>query len=644
LFIALLVGIKVYVTKERIMAWVIPPLEERLQRDVTLADAGAGLTGIYLDGLSIRAQGAEQPLVAAGTIQVRWDLFRLLTGTLDVKEVRLLEPHLHVVRLPDGALDIDDLLAPTEAEGRPHAESSRPAPTTEGSIALAVALFSLEKGRVSFEDRTKTPWQTYTLDQIDSRVRDISLDRPFNYELSARLPLTETGRFRAEGTVDPVARAMRAKVSVQDLDMPSLNAVMTGGTRFTGGVLGVDLDVEAGGAGNVGLDGTVALNGLALTRGEVTGKAADVELAVEATADFGPGIVKVPKLELRVDDQAVHLELTASRIAARPRIEFLVEADDLSVDALTALLPAGKETGAAGKETAAEKAATVPVDALGDLRFAKVRAGGLTVEEFNAHVEVVDGRLTVEPAGARLYGGALTLSAKAGLEQAGPPFDARVSMSDVQVGQFLGALNPRLADTMTGVLVLAAASSGRGGDLAELRSRVQAEAKNGKILNHPLVQNFAQMFKVKEYETLNFYSVKADIETAEGTGQVKSLVLNGPNLQATGTGTIGLIDRSVDLRMALAVPEKIAAKVVPEQNTLEAITDKDGWARLPMSLKGSLQEPAYGLDKEALIKAATKALGGKAEKEIEEKVLKKVPLDQEQKDTLKKGIKSLFGN
>jgi hypothetical protein len=218
-----------------------------------------------------------------------------------------------------------------------------------------------------------------------------------------------------------------------------------------------------------------------------------------------------------------------------------------------------------------------------------------------------------------------------------------VDLVGTQVGEFLAGLSPKLKNTMTGTLGLSLKANGLGGDLGALRSQTQAEAKDGKILNHPLALKFAQMFKVKALETINFYSIKADVETAAGVGQVKSFILNGPSLQATGKGTVGLVDRNLDLQLAVAVPKDIAAKLVKQPNVLEAVTDAEGWTRLPMRLAGTLDGPKYGLDTKALTGEATRAAGGKAQKLVEEKVMKKLPVDEDQKKLLEGGMKKLFG-
>lgn len=649
------VGLKLYLTKDRILAWVIPPLEAELHRKVAIGDAGAGFTGIRLEGLDVRSEGAAEPLVSAGLIRVRWNLWALLRGTVQIDEVRLVEPRIRVVRLADGTLDIADLLArgeggPREVPAEAAPEAGRD-PTREGGpVALAVALFSLENGRITFEDQTRDPAGVYILDAIDSRLFDFALDRPVRFELSARLPLAEAGRFFAAGTLHPATGDAAARLTVAGFDLPALNPLLGEGTRFAGGTFALDLDAVLTGGSRATVQGSARVAGLELASGAGAGQGIDLSVQIQAGADLAGGTAEFQRLDFRLGDQAVHAEAKVRGLQARPRVDFLLTSEELRVDPLLALLPPG-EPAPPGAIPAVEKDAPspaaksspVPVDAFGDVRVARLLVGGGVVEALQAHVELEKGVLKVEPAGAQLYGGTLRLSTRAELENPGPPFAAGLDLAGTQLAELLAAFRPALKDTATGTLGLSLQAQGVGGDLATLRSRTQAEAKDGKILNHPLAKNLAALFQVKELETLNFYSFRADVETAEGVGQVKSLVFSGPNLQATATGTVGLTDRALDLRLAVALPRELAARLVREPNILAAVTDAQGWSRLPLRLKGTVDAPSYGLDADGLKGAAAKALGGKAERVLQEKVLDKLPVGEEEKGQLQEGLRRLLG-
>ncbi len=637
------IGLKVYLTKDRILAWVVPPLEEQLRRDVSIADAGAGLTGIHLDGLDIRSEGAPEPLVAARAIRIRWNLWALLSGRVQVDEVSLVEPHVRIVRLADGTLDIDDLLGGEKGEEAPE-------PRAEGGgadtpLSLLVALFSVERGRFSFEDRSRSPAETYTLDDIESRIREISLDRPIRYELSARLPLAEKARFRAEGTVDPKSHDVAAQVRVEDFELSGLNDLLGEGLRVASGKAGVDLALGVTGGKSARVQGTVRADRLALTSGKAQGETADVSAELDASVDLGAHRATLERLDVLAAGQKVHLEAKVSRLDRKPKVEFLLTSEELRTDPLLALLPEGEtaEPAAPAAPPDPAKPSPIPLEATGEVRVARLLASGAVVEDFRAQIVLRDGVLTVEPAGAKLYGGTLALRSRAELERQGPPFEVGVDLAGVTVNDLLTALSPTLKGAMTGVMGLSLQAQGGGGDLGALRSQLKAEAKDGKLVSHPLVQNLAALFQARELETLNFYGVKADLQTAEGVGQLNSFVFSGPNLQATAKGTLGLADRKLDLVMAVALPREIAQRLVREKTTLDAVTDAQGWSKLPLRLSGTLGDPKYGLDAEGLARIATKALGGKAQKALEEKLLPKVPLGEEQKGALQKGFKSLFG-
>ncbi|GAB6064659.1 DUF748 domain-containing protein [Deferrisoma palaeochoriense] len=653
LAVAATVALKLYLTKERILAWVVPPLEEKLHRKVTIADAGAGFTGIHLDGLDVRAEGAPEPLVAAERILIRWDLWALLQRRVDLKEIRLVAPRIRVVRNPDGSLDVQDLLAGggEKPTAEPAAPKTEPAEAGELPVAVAIALFSLERGRIAFEDRAAEPTRTYVLDEVESRIRGFALDRPVPFELSAKLPLAAEGRFSVAGTLNPQTRRLEAKLGIASFDLPALRPLLgEGGLVPAAGVFSLDLDVKGTAGGPMDLAGVAGVKGLVLARGADRGEPADVRLDLAAGLDPAQSVVELSRFRAEVAGQTVDLTATARYGATPPRVDFRLTSPELLADPFLALLPPAEEGAAAppaGAEpqapAAAGEPAAPPLDAVGDLEIGRLGAGGLALEGFRAHVELLGGRLSVKPLEARVYGGELQAAAGADLASEGPAFEADLTLVGTQLAQLLPALSPALENTMTGVVELEAKASGRDGDLEALTADLRAEAKDGKILNHPLVKQFAELFQVKELETLNFYSLKLDAGAAGGVGTVRSFVLNGPDVQATGTGTVGLVDKALDLKLAVALPRRIAARLVRQGEVLDALTDEQGWSRVPLRLTGTAEAPAYGLDTEALARMGGKVLEKKAQKVLEEKVLKKLPVGEGEKKAIDQGLQKLFG-
>ncbi|WP_025322794.1 DUF748 domain-containing protein [Deferrisoma camini] len=643
------VALKLYLTKDRILGWVVPPLEARLHRRVSIADAGGGLTGIELEGLDVRAEGAAEPLVAADRIRVRWNLWSLLRKEIEVEEVRLVRPRIRVVRRPDGTLDIDDLLEPAEGKAPAETPAQPPRPAEATPVAVAVALFSAEGGRIAFEDQSADPPRTYVLDEVESRVSGFSLDRPVPFTLSAKLPLTTQGRFSVEGTLHPTTRQVDARLRVDGFDLPALAPLMGGeGVRFAAGVFSMDLGVKGTVGAALAVEGTAGVKGLVLARGGRTGEPTDLSVDLLMTLDPAKAEVDLSKLDAEAAGQRLFLTGRA-RYGAEPfRVEFRLTSPELGADPFLALLPPSEE--AAGTAAGAPAAGAnegpppeVPVEAKGDVEIGRLEAGGLAVEPFQAHVELRGGKLRIDPLRAGVYEGELAAAVGVDLAASGPAFEAEVSLDGTRLGKLLPAVSPGLANTVTGTLSLSARVSGRGGDPEALTADVRAEARDGRILNHPLVDRFADLFRVKELRTLNFYTLKLDAGAQGGVGTVRSLVLRGPDAQATATGTLGLVDQRLDLRVAVAVPRRIAGRLLRRAEVLDALTDEQGWSRVPLRLSGTLEDPSYGLDTEALARMGAKVLEKKARKAVEEKVLDKLPLDPEGRKAIEQGLKRLFG-
>ncbi len=649
---AAVLGARLYLTKDRVLGWVVPPLEAKLHREVAVVDAGGGLTGLYLDGLDVRAAGADQPLVAVDRLMIRWNLWALLSGRVEIREVRLVAPRIHVVRLADGRLDIDDLLAPGGAGEEPTAPSgSTPSVGTGGGLDLVVALFALEDGRVSFEDRTAAPPRTLVLDDIDSSVSGFRLDGPVSFTLSALLPGSREARFRSEGEVNLSAGDLSARLWVDPVPLVSLNPLLGPDPVFSGGIAELDASVSGRLVGAVRVDGGARVEGLVLGAGARAGDPADVEARFKAAYDPERAVATLTGLDVTAAGQELRMEGTAERLDGRPRVAFSLTSPRLQVDPLVALLP-GEEAGTpAGTDTPpADEAGTEAgpaapaVDVTGDIAVDRLEAGGAVLETVRAHVELDHGQLRLEPVSAVVYGGDLDAGVEADLGRPGPPFTARASLAGTRVGKLLAGLDPKLADVLTGDLSATVDAEGAGGDLAALNATVQAEVTDGKLVDHPLVGEFARLFGTRDLEKIAFYSLAVDASAEGGRARVNRFVLRGKDLQATGTGTVGLTgDRPLDLRLAVAVPRRLTEKVVKNPAVLDAVTDDQGWSRLPLLLNGTAQAPRYALDAKRLAQLAAKPLQDRAEKLLEDRVPEGLPGAGELKGLIDKLPGALLG-
>jgi uncharacterized protein involved in outer membrane biogenesis len=118
----LVLFVRLYFTGELLTAWITPPLEHYLHRNVTFAEAKVGFRGFRVKGLEIRKEGAHAPLLKGEKLELRWKFKELLKGRIVIHTLVFTRPEITLVRQKNGALNIADLLPETT-----NAEKTAPA-------------------------------------------------------------------------------------------------------------------------------------------------------------------------------------------------------------------------------------------------------------------------------------------------------------------------------------------------------------------------------------------------------------------------------------------------------------------------------------------------------------------------------------
>lgn len=211
------------------------------------ARAGAGTPvafqgEVHLDGLR-----AADP--ASGEERLRWrslDLLGMDVSTAPVaarlRTVRLVEPRLLVVRAE----------GPAPGEGRPATAAARPAARgpaegpKEPAPRIAVGTLRVERGRVSFVDRTMAPPVVLDTTDIAATVTNLSTRETERSAVEARMQVLGAAPLSIEGTVNPLQTGAFTDMTVRSkaIDLTPLGPYFA---RYAGYDLAkgkLDLDVR----------------------------------------------------------------------------------------------------------------------------------------------------------------------------------------------------------------------------------------------------------------------------------------------------------------------------------------------------------------------------------------------------------------
>lgn len=705
----------VFLTSERITAWVKPRLEQHLHRKVTLAEARWGMRGLQLEGVEVRKEGANSALLTCDRLELRWNPAALLALKIAIRSLVLEKPVITLIRHEDGSLNIDDLLKPPAAE-----KSGANQPSAGGgdsdAISLLIALVSMNEGRLNLVDRFRGPVRTLALTGIHSRVSELTSTGPIPFRLNGRIE--DESPFAADGTIDPAANILQADLEVADLDLIALSrhfretagAIRQGKLSLTG-----SLKIAAG--SRLKTHGTLNLKELQLEVQHLPTRPMAVKADFEVNLNRDQQVLEIPSLHLVLDGQEAQITATLRRWRQQPRLQFTMNSPTLKLDKLLALLPGTSappekepehpplsppsEKGSASllggirpgsllallpgvdSSEASEKAPEIegqvesppqdeagqqePIgkpetpqanaqeqEAAGDpssytapLQTALQAEGEvhldwlyyqkLVASNVDCGVLFRTGKLWLKPVTADLYGGKVQGALQAAVEEPAPPFHLSLSLEDVLLNELVRALWPDTVYRWAGNLSLTSKAEGVGTALAKLRSRTEMVISEAEFSGTPLMKKLSQLLEAEDLERLYFSEVTGQVVTSKGTATLEQLRLDGPIVAATGSGTAGLLDRKLDLRLLLRFPAQYAGKLAMIRTFLPDVVDEEGFVRMPVTVSGTLDEPQIRPDPVWLERHLKKGA-----EDLQNQPLPKLPLEEERKKKIRETIEQLL--
>ncbi|MDY0269664.1 AsmA family protein [Trichloromonas sp.] len=290
----------------------------------------------------------------------------------------------------------------------------------------------------------------------------------------------------------------------------------------------------------------------------------------------------------------------------------------------------------------------LPLRAEGEMRVKQALYQGMTIDDLLLRYHLADNLLTIETLSGQLAGGAFKQSGTVDLSRKGLAYEGRIELSSLSIDALTRLFAPRAQGTVLGALSLATDFKGRGSRVATLRDQLTAEGEfsfvNGRLTATPLTRGFAEILRLDELNELTFRNGSGNYRIRQGRLQLNSR-MNGQDLQLAPTGEIGL-DGTLALDLGARLSPGLSARLDKKGKIAGYFSDDQGWARLPLKLAGSFDQPRFDFDSTALKKQA----GAELQRKLEEKVFKKLDasgVGKEQaepaKQLMRDALQGLFG-
>jgi uncharacterized protein involved in outer membrane biogenesis len=279
LIIAVLAVLPFLVDVNRIKVLAVSQMESTLQRKVSVQSADLTvLTGL---GLQLRQvvvledpQFGPVPFFKAHSLRVRLKLFPLLSGTVRIGSIQLLNPEIRLVKNNAGVWNFQSI-------GRRPAGKPAETGTTagQGSVSRteqAIPELLFRNGFLMVRDETPSSGTKETrYDRIDLELGELSSDNPVPFAFQMELPDSRQHRVKAVGQLGPINSVdlwrtpIDGKIECSAIPLSSFAVLLLpteqGGTQWQGNLTTVTT-IKGSLADSLHLEGKTRFEGLATKR------------------------------------------------------------------------------------------------------------------------------------------------------------------------------------------------------------------------------------------------------------------------------------------------------------------------------------------------------------------------------------------
>jgi AsmA protein len=583
----------------------LPVLEQVLHRPVDVQDVRLTLfpkLGVRMQGMTIGDDPAFSPqafvTIPSAEVEIQW--LPLLRRHIQVEHVRLHDPRVHVIRRPDGLLNMatigkDHALQPPEKAG------SNPANALKPLLGVfAVERFSMTGGSLQYENRSKESSRSYYLEQLEFVTNSVQLGQTASLHVKGvvmpyQLPLEMTGRF---GPLQPT------------LDLPMIDLA---------GSIG---KVEGTAQGQV-IDGRLEL---------------DVQIPDVSTDDMPMKVA----LDKPVFVRHFQAHLMASLIPkGSPKSSTGVRIDPLTVD-----LQMGGATihlsgqGTPGRLILSGEAPTLSSD---DFPLALSVQRPFSLEQIRFETVIQETRVDLVSLNAQAFRGNLEAHGRWDGTLAVPLLSFQGNFTNFAVESLIQALrSSSLRLTGMGELHWSVVRARSPSGQSDMTGPVRLMIRDGQLVGFDVMQGIEDALQLPDLldestGATKFSLIDAKVELEDKGLVIRQLTVEAPDFSLTGVGSLGF-DESLNLQGNLAVSRTIGDRII-QRFPMAKVAWHQGKLVLPFTVRGTVQKPLLQLD--------TQSFGQQVKTNVERRIEKVMQGDeQELQQLLQDGadiLKQLFG-
>ena len=532
--------------------------------------------------LSNAAGFGEQPFAQVRQMGVSVDLLSLLKFSVQADTIVLDGLRVNLQKNKNGKTNWDDLAQQPGQSSTSEAAATDTGEAKQGKqLGLEIAGVSISDSQVVYDDRQAD--NKITLNPIELETGSIGTGNP-SY-IKATLGFAQT---------NPAMTATITYSSDARLNLVSMVYQLT------------DMVV------NIEAQGSDLPNG-----------AIDLTLEGNVDADIKNEAFALEPIAISIMDTSLNGDLTVQSFS-QPKIEFALQSDEIDLDKL---LPASEESASPAATNKASSAGDdkieLPVDLLrslnvnGSLTINTLKASGLTVSDVQAKIAGQNGVINLNPLSMNLYEGSYTGTAGLNLSGNTPKYSASSDLKHLQIAGLLADLAEDGKSFIRGKAGIKFNVTTAGDRVSTLKKQLNGSAEfaagEGAFQSAELARSVEQVVAFLKKrppkpagEELVFDSLTGSATITNGLVKNNDLKLATPLIFGNGQGEVNLGNDRIDYVMTVGLTENTNA------------------AGIPITIKGDMDNPKFGVDLKNALKEQQKELIDKQKGKVEEEVNKKL--------------------
>ena len=252
----------------------------------------------------------------------------------------------------------------------------------------------------------------------------------------------------------------------------------------------------------------------------------------------------------------------------------------------------------------------------------------MLTQNWQMKMAVNKGVLTLSSLTADLYEGKLALSAKLDGRKAVPTYVFDKKLTGVQIRPLL--TDAAEVDLLSGTASFEVKGSGASLIVDNLKNNLNAvgkfEVADGSLygVNIPQMIRSAQQKLKGDLSADKKEELKTDFTSLTGSFTMKDAVVTNPDLamaspliRLNGKGTANIATEALDYTLTTSVVGSLSGQGEAADESLKGID-------IPLTIKGTFQEPKFGIDTKALLEGQFKDEADKAKEKLKEGLFKKL--------------------